>query len=328
MPHSHRKRAKVGEPPTLKGQPKPSPAPTTSGSTGNAPAAAGGPARAGGNSNGNGNGNGHNGNGYHDRRRSGRVTYRPKAAEMLTVHARTEDERLLAPRHRPAFLDSDPWRSLRILAEFVEGFDALAGVGKAVTIFGSARMDENDPWYAKARELGANLARDGFAVITGGGPGIMEAANRGCHEAGGLSIGCNIELPHEQTVNPYVDLGVEFRYFFARKTMFVKYADGFAIFPGGFGTLDELFESVTLIQTGKIRHFPVVLVGTAYWAGLLDWIRKEAVGCGAVSPEDLDLVQVTDDMEEACRMLTVASTHRAEEAARSAYADDVSAGAH
>jgi uncharacterized protein (TIGR00730 family) len=212
-------------------------------------------------------GNGdHNGNGNHDRRRSGRVTYRPKATEMLTVHARTEDERLLSPRHRPAFLDSDPWRSLRILAEFVEGFDALAAVGKAVTIFGSARVHEGDPYYAKARELAGLLAKEGFAVITGGGPGIMEAANRGCHEAGGLSIGCNIELPHEQASNPYVDLGVEFRYFFARKVMFVKYADGFAIFPGGFGTLDELFESLTLIQTGKIRHFPVVLIGTEYWA--------------------------------------------------------------
>ena len=164
----------------------------------------------------------------HERRRSGRVTYRPKAAEMLTVHARTEDERLLASSVRPAFLDSDPWRSLRILAEFVEGFDALAAVGKAVTIFGSARVREDDPYYAKARELAGLLAKEGFAVITGGGPGIMEAANRGCHEAGGLSIGCNIELPHEQSVNAYVDLGVEFRYFFARKTMFVKYADGFA----------------------------------------------------------------------------------------------------
>ena len=163
------------------------------------------------------------------------------------------------------------------------------------------------------------LEYEGFAVITGGGPGIMEAANRGCHEAGGLSIGCNIELPHEQSANAYVDLGVEFRYFFARKTMFVKYADGFAIFPGGFGTLDELFESLTLIQTGKIRHFPVVLVGKEYWAGLLDWIRQQAVGHGAVSPEDLDLIQVTDDMKEACTWLTAASTMRAEEAARVAH---------
>jgi uncharacterized protein (TIGR00730 family) len=240
---------------------------------------------------------------------------------MLTVHARTEDERLLASSARPAFLDSDPWRSLRILAEFVEGFDALAAVGKAVTIFGSARVHEDDPYYVKARELAGLLAKEGFAVITGGGPGIMEAANRGCHEAGGLSIGCNIELPHEQSVNPYVDLGVEFRYFFARKTMFVKYADGFAIFPGGFGTLDELFESVTLIQTGKIRHFPVVLIGTEYWAGLLEWLRNEAVARGAVSPQDLDLVQCTDDMEEACAMLTAAYTARSQEDARAARAD-------
>ena len=253
-----------------------------------------------------------NGNGNRERRRSGRVTYREKAAEMLTVNARTEDERLLSPRQRPAFLDSDPWRSLRILSEFVEGFDALAAVGKAVTIFGSARVHEDSADYAKARELAGLLAREGFAVITGGGPGIMEAANRGCHEAGGLSIGCNIELPHEQAVNPYVDLGVEFRYFFARKTMFVKYADGFAIFPGGFGTLDELFESLTLIQTGKIRHFPVVLIDKNYWAGLLDWIRAEAVSRGNVSPEDLDLIKCTDDMQEACRWLTEGFTRREE----------------
>jgi len=268
------------------------------------------PANGGGHANGNGNGNGHG------RRRSGRVTYQPKAAALLTAHARTEDERLLSPRERPAFLDSDPWRSLRILAEFVEGFDALAAVGKAVTIFGSARSKESDPYYAKARELAGLLAKEGFAVITGGGPGIMEAANRGCHEAGGLSIGCNIELPHEQSVNPYVDLGVEFRYFFARKTMFVKYADGFAIFPGGFGTLDELFESLTLIQTGKIKHFPVVLVGTEYWSGLLDWLRTEAVARGNIGLEDVALMQCTDDMKEACRWLTMASTMREEEAAQ------------
>jgi hypothetical protein len=317
MPHSPKKRDRVDEKPATKRKPAPSPPPEPSAPDAGTAAPVNGAAH---------NGVAHNGNGNHERRRSGRVTYRPKASEMLTVHARTEDERLLASSVRPAFLDSDPWRSLRILAEFVEGFDALAAVGKAVTIFGSARIDEDDPYYAKARELAGLLAKEGFAVITGGGPGIMEAANRGCHEAGGLSIGCNIELPHEQAVNPYVDLGVEFRYFFARKTMFVKYADAFAIFPGGFGTLDELFESLTLIQTGKIRHFPVVLVGTEYWAGLLDWIRKEAVGRGAVSPEDLDLVQVTDDMGEACRMLTTASTGRAEEAARSAHADDGSAG--
>jgi uncharacterized protein (TIGR00730 family) len=254
------------------------------------------------------------------RRRSGRVTYQPKAAAMLTTHARTEDERLLDTGARPAFLDSDPWRSLRILAEFVEGFDALASIGKAVTIFGSARIEEGDPYYAKARRLAGLLAKDGFAVITGGGPGIMEAANRGCHDAGGLSIGCNIELPHEQAVNRYVDLGVEFRYFFARKTMFVKYADGFAIFPGGFGTLDELFESLTLIQTGKIKHFPVVLVGTEYWSGLLGWLRTEAVAWGVIEATDLDLLQCTDDMAEACRMLTAGFTQRAREVGRTARA--------
>jgi hypothetical protein len=273
----------------------------------------------------NGDGNGI-GIGSHERRRSGRVTYRPKATELLTVHARTEDERLLSPRHRPAFLDSDPWRSLRILSEFVEGFDALAAVGKAVTVFGSARVKEGDPYYDRARELAGLLAKEGFAVITGGGPGIMEAANRGCHEAGGLSIGCNIELPHEQAVNPYVDLGVEFRYFFARKVMFVKYADGFAIFPGGFGTLDELFESLTLIQTGKIRHFPVVLIGTEYWAGLLDWLRREPVPHGNIEPGDIDLMRCTDDMAEACAWLTAASSRRAEEAARAEKAADRTVG--
>jgi hypothetical protein len=252
----------------------------------------------------------------HGRRRAGRVTYQPKAAAMLTTHARTEDERLLDTGARPDFRDSDPWRSLRILAEFVEGFDALASIGKAITIFGSARIGEGDPYYAKARKLAGLLAKDGFAVITGGGPGIMEAANRGCHDAGGLSIGCNIELPHEQAINRYVDLGVEFRYFFARKMMFVKYADGFAIFPGGFGTLDELFESLTLIQTGKIKHFPVVLVGTEYWSGLLDWLRTEAVARGAIEMADMDLLQCTDDMNEACRMLTAGVTERAQEADR------------
>ncbi len=259
------------------------------------------------------NGNDHNGNGNgnHERRRSGRVTYRTKVASVLPDQARTEDERLLHPSERPAFLDSDPWRSLRILSEFVEGFDALAGIGKAVTVFGSARVREDNPWYQKARDVGRMLAEEGYAVITGGGPGIMEAANRGCHEGGGLSIGCNIELPHEQAVNPYVDLGVEFRYFFARKTMFVKYADGFVIFPGGDGTLDELFESLTLIQTGKIRHFPVVLMGTEYWSGLLDWIRSELVPAGTIDAIDLDLVQLTDDPQEACRMLTESQSRRA-----------------
>jgi uncharacterized protein (TIGR00730 family) len=199
---------------------------------------------------------------------------------------------------------ADPWRVLRILSEFVEGFDALNEVGPAVTVFGSARASADDPYYALGRKLGAALARRGFAVITGGGPGIMEAVNRGCQEAGGLSVGCNIELPDEQELNDYVDLGVEFRYFFVRKNMFVKYARGFVIFPGGLGTLDELFESLTLAQTGKIEHFPIVLFGSEYWTGLLDWMRKVVLGRGAISPEDLDLMTITDDPEEAAEMAT------------------------
>ncbi|MGA3057619.1 MAG: TIGR00730 family Rossman fold protein [Candidatus Limnocylindrales bacterium] len=312
MPRSRPKSDKDGERPSKKKRPTPQQAPDTSERP--APNAAPSPVAGSGAGSGAGNG-GVNGdaNVTHERRRSGRVTYQPKAAAILTTHARTEDERLLDTGARPAFLDSDPWRSLRILAEFVEGFDALASIGKAVTIFGSARVEEGDPYYAKARKLAGLLAKEGFAVITGGGPGIMEAANRGCHDAGGLSIGCNIELPHEQAVNAYVDLAVEFRYFFARKMMFVKYADAFAIFPGGFGTLDELFESLTLIQTGKIKHFPVVLIGKEYWTGLLRWLRSETASRGAIAVEDLDLFQCTDDMDEACRMLTAGFTQRAEE---------------
>ncbi len=229
-------------------------------------------------------------------RRAGRMVVTPKAAEMVG-EARTEDERFLA-RPTPEFLESDPWRALRILSEFVEGFDAMARVGPAITVFGSARTRPDDPVYELARTIARGLAEAGYAIITGGGPGTMEAANRGCREGGGLSVGCNIELPHEQGMNAYVDLGVEFRYFFARKTMFVKYADGFVILPGGFGTLDELFEALTLIQVGKVRHFPVVLVGRAYWAGLLDWIRDTLVTRGAVDATDLDLLRVTDDPDE------------------------------
>ncbi len=232
------------------------------------------------------------------------MTIKPKAAEHLSTDAAvTEDEKLFARSTRPAFLGEDPWRVLRIMSEFVDGFDALAEVGPAVTVFGSARVAEGSPIYEQARAIGRRLAVDGWAVITGGGPGVMAAANRGCQEAGGLSIGCNIELPHEQSVNPYVDLAVEFRYFFARKTMFVKYADAFVIMPGGFGTLDELFEALTLIQTGKIRHFPVVLVGTAYWAGLIDWARETLIADGTVTEADLALLTLTDDPEEVCRVV-------------------------
>ena len=238
------------------------------------------------------------------RRRSGRVVTTPAAADHVHPGARaTEDERFLQKPARPAFLDSDPWRALRILSEFVEGFDALAAIGPAVSIFGSARAKPGHPHYETARVVGRLLAEAGYAVITGGGPGIMEAANRGAQEGGGLSVGCNIELPHEQALNDYVDLGVEFRYFFARKTMFVKYADAFVILPGGFGTMDELFESLTLIQTGKIRHFPVILVGVEYWRGLLDWIRTTMLTEAVISPDDLDLLQLTDDPAEVVRMV-------------------------
>jgi len=231
------------------------------------------------------------------RRRAGRLvvpSQRPPADRMLLERSAIEE----LSHH------ADPWRVLRILSEFVEGFDALNEVGPAVTVFGSARTPPSDPYYAAGRALGAALARRGFAVITGGGPGIMEAVNRGCQEAGGLSVGCNIELPHEQQMNAYIDLGVEFRYFFVRKNMFVKYARGFVIFPGGVGTLDELFESLTLAQTGKIEHFPIVLFGSAYWEGLLDWMRNVVLTHGAMSPADFDLMSITDDPEEAAAMAT------------------------
>ena len=183
-----------------------------------------------------------------------------------TADRRTEDLKLLRSQEPTfSFQETDTWRTLRIMGEFVEGFDALAEVGPAVSIFGSARVGRRNRYYSAARQVAAKLGERGYAIITGGGPGIMEAANRGARDAGALSIGCNIELPFEQGLNEYVDLGMEFRYFFARKTMFVKYANGFVIFPGGFGTLDELFESLTLIQTGKVEHFPVVLFGREYW---------------------------------------------------------------
>jgi uncharacterized protein (TIGR00730 family) len=233
---------------------------------------------------------------------------------MLEGDARTtEDEKLLERRPSPAFLDTDPWRALRILSEFVEGFDAMARVGPAVTIFGSARTSPNSALYEQARTIARRLAEAGYAVITGGGPGAMEAANRGCREGGGLSVGCNIELPHEQGLNKYVDLGIEFRYFFARKVMFVKYADAFVIMPGGFGTLDELFESLTLIQTRKVRNFPVVLVGSSYWTGLIDWIRGTLLASGAIEAGDVDLLQLTDDPDEVVRIIREFTAGHADE---------------
>ena len=216
----------------------------------------------------------------------------------------TSDARLLASSDDAAWLHEDPWRVLRIQSEFVEGFGALTGIGPAISVFGSARTPKDTAAYEQARAVGASLANAGYAVITGGGPGMMEAANRGAHEAGGLSVGLGIELPHEQGLNEYVDLGVNFRYFFARKTMFVKYSQGFIVMPGGFGTMDELFESTTLVQTGKIRSFPVVLVGTDYWSGLVDWIRSSMVDAGMISPGDVDLLRVVDDPEQAVRLAT------------------------
>ena len=237
-------------------------------------------------------------------RRSGRVAVRPGAERFLHAGGTaTSDERLLEKRGRPAFLDTDTWRTLRILSEFVDGFEALADVGAAVTVFGSARSQPGEPTYELARTVGRLLAEAGFAVITGGGPGAMEAANRGCQEGGGLSIGCNIELPHEQILNPYLDVSIEFRYFFARKTMFVKYADAFVILPGGLGTLDELFEALTLIQTGKIRHFPVVLMGKGYWGGLVEWMRTTQVPAGTIAADDLNLFRMTDDPAEAVAII-------------------------
>jgi uncharacterized protein (TIGR00730 family) len=198
---------------------------------------------------------------------------------------------------------SDTWRVFRIMAELVEGFEALNGVGPAVTIFGSARLPPGSPYYNKCLKVAERLAQDGFAVISGGGPGIMEAANKGAQNARGVSVGLNIELPMEQAANQFQDIRVEFRYFFVRKLMFVKYAVGYVIFPGGFGTMDELFEALTLIQTKKIRGFPVVLVGREYWAGLFDWIRKTMLAANSISPEDLDLMHVVDEPEEVCAII-------------------------
>ena len=210
---------------------------------------------------------------------------------------------------------------MRIVAEFVEGFDRLASLDKAVTVFGSARVAPDDPQYRMAEEVARLLARAGFAIITGGGPGIMEAANKGARDAGGTSIGCNIELPFEQRPNPYLDTLIDFRYFFARKTMFVKYSSAFLIFPGGFGTLDELFEALVLIQTGKLYHFPVILFGTRYWGGLVEWLRARVLPEGKIRSDDLDLMVLTDDPAHASRLVIRACEMQTSAAARRASRD-------
>ncbi|MDP9430727.1 MAG: TIGR00730 family Rossman fold protein [Actinomycetota bacterium] len=222
----------------------------------------------------------------------------------------TTDARLLDRRGQTDWVHTDPWRVLRIQSEFVEGFGLLAELPRAVSVFGSARTPQDSPHYASGVAIGAALSDAGYAVITGGGPGAMEAANRGASEAGGLSVGLGIELPFEQELNEWVDVGIAFRYFFVRKTMFIKYAQAFVILPGGFGTLDELFEALTLVQTRKVTRFPVVLFGSDYWSGLVDWLRTTMVPAATIKDTDLDLFTVTDDVDEVVRIIQEAEKAR------------------
>jgi uncharacterized protein (TIGR00730 family) len=223
------------------------------------------------------------------------------------MEAGTTDQRLLDTRGESDFVHSDPWRVMRIQAEFIEGFGALAELGPAIGVFGSARTAPDHPFFALAEEVGRKLVQAGFAVITGGGPGAMEAANKGASEAGGVSVGLGIELPFETGLNPWVDKGINFRYFFARKTMFVKYAQGFVVLPGGLGTFDELFEALTLRQTGKITSFPIVLIGSDYWGGLIDWLRDTVLAEGKINQSDVEMLVVTDDVDEAVQLMVAAS---------------------
>jgi uncharacterized protein (TIGR00730 family) len=226
------------------------------------------------------------------------VTLRGKQIPQTTT-----DQRLLDRRGPSDWVHTDPWRIMRIQAEFVEGFGLLAELGQAVSVFGSARSRPGTPEYELAVEIAGGLAEAGYAVITGGGPGIMEAANKGASMAGGVSVGLGIELPLESGLNDYVNVGVEFRYFFVRKTVFVKYSQAFVVLPGGYGTMDELFEALTLVATGKITRFPIVLVGSEYWSGMLSWLRETMLADGKIHPEELDLLQVTDDPEEVVKII-------------------------
>lgn len=230
----------------------------------------------------------------------------PVIQRRAQVDGTTADRRLLDSRGPSDWVHTDPWRVLRIQAEFVEGFGALAELGPAIGVFGSARTGVDHPSYAVGQRLGAALVEAGFAVITGGGPGAMEAANRGASEAGGVSVGLGIELPFESGLNDWVDIGINFRYFFARKTMFVKYAQGFVVLPGGLGTLDELFEAVTLVQTQKVTRFPIALIGVDYWSGLLGWLRGTVLADGKISEADLELFTLTDDPDEAVALMGAA----------------------
>ncbi len=234
----------------------------------------------------------------------------PVLRRRSQVLGTTTDQRLLDSRGPTDWVHTDPWRVLRIQSEFVEGFGMLAELGAAISVFGSARTPPDDISYRLAERLGRELVERGYAVITGGGPGVMEAANRGASQAGGVSVGLGIELPFEQGLNEWVDVGINFRYFFARKTMFVKYSQGYVVFPGGFGTLDELFEAITLSQTHKITRFPVVLVGSTYWRGLIDWLRGPVLGEGKVSEHDFAMLHLTDDVDEALTIIEEAAHAR------------------
>ena len=226
------------------------------------------------------------------------------------LQSSTTDQWLLDSRGPSDWVHTDPWRVLRIQSEFIEGFGALAELGPAISVFGSARTSIDDPMYAAAERLGRLLTEAGFTVITGGGPGVMEAANKGASEADGVSVGLGIELPFESGLNQWVDIGVNFRYFFARKMMFVKYAQGFIVLPGGFGTFDELFEALTLVQTEKVTSFPIVLVGVDYWSGLVDWIRQTVLADGKISAADLDMFCLTDNVDEAVKVMVEAQAER------------------
>ena len=234
----------------------------------------------------------------------------PVTLRGTRVPRSTTDQRLLDTRGAADWVHTDPWRVMRIQAKFVEGFGTLAELGPAVAVFGSARTGPGHPTYELARQVGSALVGAGYAVITGGGPGTMEGANLGATEAGGTSVGLGIELPFETGMNDYLNLGINFRYFFVRKTMFVKYAEGFVVLPGGVGTLDELFEALTLVQTGKITSFPIVLLGTAFWGPLLSWMRDTLATEGTIGEADLDLLRLTDDVDEAVRWIVTERAKR------------------
>ncbi len=233
----------------------------------------------------------------------------PVIQRRAQIDGSTTDQRLLDARGPTDWVHTDPWRVLRIQAEFIEGFGALAELGAAIAVFGSARTPVDDPAYRQGMEVGRKLVEAGFSVITGGGPGAMEAANRGASEAGGVSVGLGIELPFETGLNEWADVGINFRYFFVRKTMFVKYSQGFIVLPGGMGTLDEMFEAVTLVQTGKVTEFPVVLLGIDYWSGLMDWLRDTALASGKISQSDIERFVLTDDVDEAVAIMSAARRH-------------------